>query len=743
MKKITLYFIFSLFLGAAGVAQSQKQLRADDKYNNLAYYDALKLYQDVIADEAEEDNKFVMLRMANCYRMLGNPEQAVKWYEKGLTREAQPIMYLYYAQALKQLGKYEEAKTQYTAYKQWAPDDPRAEAGLASLEEAERMKNRPFIFDVVGFNAINSEYNEFAPFQYNKEILFTSDRTVRFKIDREFGWTGNPFADNFATTFAEDGSVSTPELMRNIANAQYNDGLANYNPAKNMVVFTRNQYNPGIVFSSVNRSDADDVVKLKVMLARVEDGKWQNAVEASFNNKDYSYTHPTFSEDGRYVYFVSDQPGGFGGTDLYKAKLTEDLLFTEVQNLGPDINTAGDEMFPFIDKKGVLYFASNGHPGIGGLDVFKATKDGFGNYQSVFNLGAPFNSIRDDFGVYTEQGKDFYLSSNRVGGKGGDDIYRAKLTGVVVKLEVLDATTGQPIEGAKISIAENGNMFSPVTTNRYGVVQYPLNVDKSYSVVTNKSNYDSKTATVSTMDAAAGEVLEQKILLNPDYNAYISGIVIEEASQLPVADAQVTLLNLDNGEKETVKTDFTGLYKIEWYPGFNYQITGDKEGYEPDIVNLSSTGIQPNSELKQNLELGQGAFVCNVEFDHIYFNFDKANIREDASVDLEKMYQILSNSTKVRVEIGAHTDSRGTDLYNDALSERRAQSVVDWLVDKGIDMSRLIAKGYGEQMIKNRCENGIDCSDIEHQENRRVEFKVINENNDVICESGSKQFSEL
>ncbi|TXC81717.1 OmpA family protein [Luteibaculum oceani] len=720
-------------------AQSSKLVKADDKYSNLKYAEAAEVYKQVLEEETE--NHYAMLRLANCYRLMAQPEKAVVWFKKGINNEAQPINRLYYAQTLKQLGRYEEARTQFESYQQWKPDDKRAESGLNSIAQAENLRNRPIIFQVAAFNALNSEYNEFAPVVHQNSIVFTSDRSVPFKLDNTFGWTGNPYSDNFKSKISEDGTYGTPVLFSGKTNAEYNDGLACFSPNGKLMAFTRNQYQPGFIFSKSTESKVDNVVKLKVMLSELaDDGAYGKPFGASFNDPAYSYTHPAFGLDGRTLYVVSDMPGGYGGTDIWKAELTNDLLFGELVNLGPDINTPGDEMFPFVSAAGDFYFSSTGHPGMGGLDIFRAKMDTSGNFSNIFNLGAPINSTRDDFGVYTGNNQDYYFSSNRPGGKGGDDIYRGRQQGIIADFQVVDATTGVGIDAAQLIVEQEGQVFSPVNTNKYGSVSYPLAIDKEYKILVSKENYQTRKEIINTAGFKPGETLKKKILLYPNYDAFVEGIVIEEKSQLPVADAQVTLRNMDTGEEETVTTDFTGLFKIEWYPNFDYQLSADRQGYKPDVVNLNTDNIKPKSTTKQNLVLKDGDFICNVEFKHIYFDFDKYDIREDASTDLNKMYQILSNSKNVRVQIAAHTDSRGSDSYNYNLSDKRAASVVKWLVKKGIKKSRLIPKGYGETELKNRCGNYVDCTEEEHQKNRRVEFKLINEKDEVICESEAKNF---
>ena len=407
-------------------------------------------------------------------------------------------------------------------------------------------------------------------------------------------------------------------------------------------------------------------------------------------------------------------------------------------NLGPDINTSGDEMFPFMGPDNTLYFSSDEHPGIGGLDLFRAKMGANGMYTSVFNLGKPLNSSRDDFAAYTGNNQDFFFSSNREGGKGGDDIFRAKINGVILDFEVLDATTGMGIDGASVLLESEGKVYTPVTTNKYGRVSYPLEVGKEYKLIASKDNYKTRNETISTNGLTPGSDLKKKMLLYPNYNAFVSGIVIEDQSQLPVANANVTLVNKDNGETQNVTTDFTGLYKMEIFPNFTYELRGDKEGYKPGLATIDTKSLKPNQVIEQNLILTEGEFVCDIEFKHIYFDFDKYDVRTDASTDLEKMYQILRNSSKVRVEIGAHTDSRGSSAYNYRLSNNRAASVVKYLVKRGIDKSRLIPKGYGETELKNKCADGVDCDEDQHQRNRRVEFKVINKDNEVICSSEAK-----
>lgn len=730
--------MFTLLLVSSLVyAQDAKLNKADEKFKNLEFAEALDLYKQVVEDNG---SNYAMLRMANCYRLVNNPEKAAFWYAKSINAaEGEPINKLFYAQSLLQLGNYDAAKLYFKDYQSWYPDDKRAIAGIESCEKAELWKKRPSLFEVAPFTAVNSTYNDFSPSIIGNDLSFSSDRKSTNKRNDTYGWFNNPFMDNYVSAKQKDGTYGNPQISAKDQNTVYNDGNAVVSPNGKLMAFTRNQYEPWIIAGKTTRSSSDDVVKLKIMLAEydAENEEWGEPFEASFNNPEFSFTHPAFSADGRWLFFVSDAPGGYGGTDIWKAKLTNDLVFEQAVNLGANVNTSGQDMFPFVNGENQLFFASTGHPGLGGLDIYRSNPDANGLYGSPLNLGLPLNSTRDDFGLVLEKGTNKgFFSSNRQGGLGGDDIYAASLEGNMLILKVTNEKTGQPMEDCELTVYENKEVIDVVKVEN-GLVVYPLSHGDFYTFSSSCDGFESTDKAISTADYAKGADINEEMFISPEYGSKIEGIVIEENSQLPLDQSRVVLFNKTTGEEEEFTTDNTGLFEYPIEAENEYELVAYKDGYQDAIYKFNTLGMTEKEVRKTKLVMCGGATVCGVAFKHVYFDLDKAIVREDASTDLERMIEILNRSDEAKVEISAHTDSRGSQAYNLNLSEKRAKAVLTYIVDRGIDIKRLTFKGYGESELTNECGDNVECSDEKHQMNRRVEFRVLGKDGQVLCASKS------
>ena len=736
MRKSLYTLLACLFVIVSQAQVGTKIERADEKYSNLAFSEALDLYTSAFESD-KGDKDYISIKIANCYRLLGDATASEQWFAKAAkSSTADPINYLYYAQTLAQNAKYEDAKAWYEKFLTRFPDDKRGVLGIEACEQAKNITSIASVYTVSKTN-LNSDYSDFSPVASPEGLVFASNRRNPITLGYTDKWTGGNFLDLYIAKNDGQGSFSKPVLMKGKTNALYHESNATYSPDGKTMVFTRSQHTPGLLGGSVVKSTIDNVVKLKLMVAKYDESskKWLEGEEFPYNNADYSYAHPAFSADGKTLYFSSDRPGGYGGTDIWKSTISDAGQFNLPENLGVAVNTAGQEMFPFVDGTNALYFASNGLAGIGGLDVFRARIDENGKVGGTANLGTPINSTADDFGVSFNPTTNIgFLSSNRRGGEGSDDIYTFTFTGVFGEILVLDGANAKPIQGAKV--VRDGVVFG--LSNSNGIVSNALQVDESYTFDVSAKNYQSTKATLSTAGQDIGSTVSKTVYLYQSNGSVANGLVIEEKSQFPVKGAKVTLTNNVTGESKDMITDNTGKYEMEIYPGTEYTVKAEKEGYDADEYTFSTIDMPANTEKTRNLELKNGAFICNIEFYNIYFDYDRANIRKDASTDLEKMYEILKMSDKLRVEVAAHTDCRGTDDYNMDLSQRRAQSTVDWLVKKGIDVSRIIPKGYGETELKNGCSDNVPCTEAQHQANRRVEFKLINEDNIVICESKAK-----
>lgn len=715
--------------------------RGDDLVAKYELTEAIKLYEAAL--EKDQTNVYAMLQVAKCYRMQNNIPKAAYWYERSVfAADSEPINKYYYAEVLRQMGQYEKSIKFYEEFSKWYPEDKRAELGINSAKNALSIKGRPAIYSIQNRKELNSGANEFSPVVTDNQMTFSSDRNAPYKINYEYGYTGQGYLDTYNAEKNENGEFASIRIGDGKTNSLYHD--ANYVVSRkgNLAAFSRNQYKQNIIGGNVKKAESDDVVKLKIMLAEkdAETGEFGKFFEASFNDAEYSFSHPAFSLDGKKLIFASDMPGGYGGIDIWTAVIKSDGTFETPINAGLEINTAADEMYPYVSNDGALYFSSNGLPGLGGLDIFRAELSATDRYENPYNLGSPINSSMDDFSFYYDNfNTSGYFASNRLGGLGGDDIYSAKIIGLFSNIEVVDASTQLLMPNTEVCIWVNGNEIARATTSSKGSIFMPLSVNQKYTVSVCDGSYQAKDNEINTYGKVPGEYLNETVYVYPKGDAYVSGLVLEQNSNLPVGNSKVTLINGNTGETKTVESDQYGFYRFEIFPGVEqYLLSAEKEGYTGEEAEFDTKEMGVDEEIKQNLILSGGEVICNVAFNNIYFDLNKANLREESIGDLEKMLQILTLSESVKVEIAAHTDSRGSDAYNMNLSEKRALSVLAWLKEKGVSSDRLKYKGYGETELLNACGNDAECSEEEHQKNRRVEFKVLNAKGEVLCKSRRK-----
>ncbi len=739
MKKILLSLL-ALVLTCTMMAQDvpAKVSRADEKYAGLAFTEALELYLDAY-ENGKGNMEYLAVKIANCYRLLGDAANSQEWFNKANKgSKFEPINYLYYGQVLAENERYDAAVEWYEKFLQNYPNDKRGTLGIESAKRAKMLGSRPPIISINKTN-VNTKYSDFGPSFTPDGIVFASNRRNFLTLGFTDKWTGANYLDLYLAGNDGQGGLNAPTLLNGAANTVYHESNITYSPDGNTLVFTRSQFNPNLFGGHIIKSSIDNVVKLKLMVyTKKDNGKWSEATEFEYNDPNMSYAHPAFSADGKFLYYSSDRPGGLGGTDIWRSSVSGSN-FGAPENLGPGINTAGQEMFPFVDKSNTLYFSSNGIAGLGGLDIFRAALNPETNsYVGTANLGRPMNSPSDDFGVVMDNvSHRGFFSSNRPGGEGSDDIYGFSLAGSFVELEILDAATHRPIEGATVKMEKQ--LFA--TSNANGIASSPLEIGKFYNFTIEATRYKTKVVDIDNNNWPIGSTQYRTVYLECDYGNQLRGLVMEEKSKLPVPRATVTLINTITKEEKLLVTDASGLYRFDVCPEVEYVVKAEKEGYTGDEAKISTKGLAIGAEITQNLIL-KGPPISSVEFYNIYFDFDRSNIRKKASPDVQKMYEILSLSKDLRVEIGAHTDSRGTNEYNDRLSQRRANSVVKYLVKRGIAKSRIIPKGYGESQLKNRCSDDVPCSEVEHQANRRVEFKLIDSNNTVVGESQDKETAE-
>ncbi len=664
----------------------QLPLDAETAYETKQYAVASKLLIDKYnATDKVSEQADIAYKIGESYRLSNQPSKAEQWYKKALEYSTDTQVTLRYAQMLQGNGKYEEAMSFFKEYSLSNPSDRlRANKAIQACKQAKLWLKEPTTHEVQNLGALNSNASDFAPvFLEEDEMVFTSSRAEAMG-DKEYGWTGEKHSDLFFTKQSAAGNWGTVEAFADSINTVYNEGTASFTADGKTVYFT----------ACGSDNDADDYCQI-YYAQRNEEGAWLLPERLSLFDdieEEVNTGQPYITRDGKQLYFSADAPGGLGDKDLYRITMGRDGFWGMPENLGPEINTDAYEGFPYIAPDGRLYFASNGHPGMGGLDIFAAELDKK-QWRNPVNLQYPINSSADDLSIIFQpvapemidsieaQG---YFSSSRPGGKGSDDIYSF--------VELIPQPEPEPIDTPVIADVPEKDPTPPPPKP----VVYELRA-----------------------------VVKQKVLSNPD--DLNSNLVV--GGGLPQAIAQVLGLSLSSSLNKRIVADDSGNFTAILEPNTDYSITATKNGYFSQTVQVSTKGKggQPGQTVVVNAELILEKIYERREIvlDNIYFDLDESYIREDAQPTLNTLATILFENPTIRIEMGSHTDSRGSDSYNSRLSQERAQSTVTYLISKGIPQSRLVARGYGETQLTNECDDGVSCSEEQHQQNRRTSFKVI------------------
>ena len=514
MKK--LYILLILFVGVAMSAQAQtdKTAKADKLYEQLRYVDAAEAYEKLIKNGVRTQHVYTQL--GDSYFYNSDFKNAEKNYARAIKNDPQVETLYRYAQSLKASQKYDLSNTIMNQFASLKPGDDRAK---------EYKSNPNYINDILGMKVgfttkshkFNTEASDFSALQVGSKLYFSSARNEN---RGKYGWNKEPYLDIYEAIIDDAGVVGKPELVNGEVNTKYHEGTLDITPDGKYMFFTRVDYYKGDYEKAV-----DGESKLNIYRALNAGGEWRDVATTSLESKEYGVGHPSITKDGKSIYFASQAPDGLGGTDIYKADLKDGVISNPV-NLGPSVNTAGDDSFPYIAEDNTLYFSSNGHLGLGGLDVFKYT-DG-----QVTNMGSPVNSSLDDFGFsYSEATGKGYVSSNRDGGQGGDDVYgieRIEICEVAVSVTAVDAKTGMPIPGAIVSLQDGSNNTMPgQTTDVNGTAVFTTDCNLELTARGAKDKYESGEATLSVAEEETAmvevlmvpepEIVEDKIILNKIY----------------------------------------------------------------------------------------------------------------------------------------------------------------------------------------------------------------------------------
>lgn len=576
---------------------------------------------------------------------------------------------------------------------------------------------------------INNEQSDMgAAYYQHGRVVFASSRPSARPVYREWKKSKLPFYDLYISNIVDTVQLDDPQLLAWDINQHFNEGPATFSADGEFMVYTSNFY------------DIDGVKRLKLVSSVVNSKGWGAPVELPFNNVSYSVGHPTLSYDGRTLYFASDMPGGFGGVDIYKVTRTLEGVWGYPENLGEKINTKGDDLFPFIHNSGLLFFSSNGRGGMGGLDIFVANMTA--GSVTVEALEAPINSTADDFSfIMAEDQKTGFFTSNREGGKGDDDLYsftnNKDFKSSIVLNGVVTDVNGQPINGTLVELQdENGNILATSTCEADCAFNFQIEPNKKYFVVAKKEGfYDTKEEI-----SASGEEKEvtKNLKLAKIVKMALVGKVTDEATGNPIPNATVTVFDNVTKKKEVYTTDANGSFRhlmnnkrLNENAVFDIQLEADKyltitRTYKRTLDKEGDYNLSLESNMRMSkIQTGVTKLEDLIDVKPIYYDLGSAEIRPDAAKELDKIVEVMNLNPTMQIELGSHTDSRGSDEANQTLSHLRAENAADYIKKRISNPERIYGRGYGETKLLNKCKNNVQCSDEEHQKNRRTEFKII------------------
>lgn len=774
-------FLLILLLLGARMAVGQVQplvTQADRYFDRLSFAKAAELYEEALGkvnSMTDAQRRSALVQLAYSYRQLNDMKNAERAYNNLLVNGQLPAdlsqHYLYYAQALASNGKYEAAQTAYNHYE----ESQHAHAGGPTFAElyadASARNEGTYTLEFLKFN---SRQPEFSPVRYGDGLvyvttgkpeglrgLFGSKRfldlyyqpTIEPSLSGKLGGSRSASTlfnrslgrDAYTSLTANDSRtvgfyggnnvsaglgygdvlVSESERFGKSLNTRYHEGPATFTKDGSRIIFTRNNYNAGQA-----RRSTDGVNKLKLYTATQVNGAWSEAVELPFNSDEFSTGHPSLSADDQRLYFASDRPGGFGGSDIY-VSLWKNGAWSEPVNLGGEINSKGNELFPFVDERGTLYLSSDGHEGLGKLDLFSAQLSPDGTKARKFwNLGEPINSAADDFGITTNGERNSgYFSSNRKNGGSDDDIYRFTRQGTAypcreLTVIVYDAQSRVPLPEASVRVTgSDTSTAKQLKTDEKGMLHFCLDNASDVQFITNHAGYLENHIGFSGRNLSDNQPLRLDIsLMKPismsTTELAVNGRVLTQNDRKPVGGATVVLINLCDKSRQEVVSGSDGTYGFVAIPGCAYRLEARKEGMGTagNLITKEGTG---STDL---LMFRKGDVV---RIDNIYYNLNKATIRPDAAIELNKLVELMNRYPAMRIELRSHTDSRAKANYNLSLSDKRAKGVVRYLRMKGVAAKRMEAKGYGETELVNKCADGVTCTEEEHQQNRRTEIKIL------------------
>ncbi|MDP4827153.1 MAG: OmpA family protein [Flavobacteriales bacterium] len=734
-----------LFFAFSATAQMKK---ADEAFEHHHYDEAIELYEQAIRKDLDNDK--AITNLALCFWKTNRFAEAEYWFTRAALMNEDPIVKLWYSQVLIANEKYVDATT-------WLEKYIAAETNVDKTNHASQLlawtkgiasgalSKKKYKVSPLDFN---SEDLDFAPFIAGNKLYFSSNRKGAMKKSGENDpWTNDRFTDLFVVEITGE-SFSEPTPAQEFPLTVYHDGPVFINAAGTEAYMTTTD-----VASGKRGFDDQNNTRLKLVRLTREGGEWKKTKALSFNNNNYNIAHAALSPDEQTLVFSSDMPGGEGQMDLYSCRRNSDGSWGKPENLGKRINTPGNEVFPSFNGD-VFYFSSDYMPGFGGLDVFHCALAGD---EIPENAGLPLNSPKDDFGVcFKADGRTGYFTSNRNNNQKDDVLYFTQETGFNISGTLIDCFTHLPIVNARVDLLGDNNFVATAFTDSLGSYSYTTFTQANYKLVAKHDLYAadegcSGSLELTTMGMLDGQTLQTALALSPLEaaqleQAFLCGRIWHGVYGNPLSEVQVCVKGAEQEFEFT--TSGLGSFFIPLTNGEDVEVSVSRTAFEDFKTNLQvvksedqchalEIAMQPDKKvmppmLTPEIRVQPGMVI---ELYHVYFDRDKSELRDDAMPDLLTFLDVLRKNPGVSGVISAHTDSRASDKYNYALSQRRADAVRQYLIDNGIAADRLTARGFGEAKLLNECIDGYSCTEEQHQRNRRVEFEVRDTNHKVNAKS--------
>ncbi len=733
-------------LAKAGEIINESNLKKADKYfDYYAYIRAAKLYEELYEKNFRVTH--VVPRLADCYRLNNDMAKAEKWLALTVEQEGiDPIYYYYYAQSLRSNSKYSESQKWIEKFNEKKTNDTRGAKYKNATDFVAKIKQKDTKFTLEPFDVINTENAEFGATFLNNNVLFSSAKNYSLSVKDQYAWNEKPFLELYIYNPDDkeknkEGKGSIKAFNKDV-NSKYHEGPVTLSQDFNTIYFTRNY----VKKEKKIKSD-DGTNNLMIYRSKFKDDKWTDFENLSINNKEYSVGHPSLTADGRKLFFSSNMSGGIGGTDIYYVDVNPDGTLGQPVNLGLEINTEGNEMFPFIHNSGMLFFSSDGHVGLGGLDVFYTRENG-NTFNQVENIGIPINSPKDDFCfVLAPDSKTGFLSSNRDGGKGDDDIYKFLFSGtfenkISAEIIIVDKSTKAVIANAAVVVKdEKTGKTDTLTTDETGKLKIKVNPETDYRIYAVADKYLSTDKSITTKNLKGTE-LKETLELEKNIGFSLYCLVLDKKDKTPVKDAKVTIKDKISGKELFVFTtnesgDFSQiLADAKLNDKLDFIITLSCPGYLEKTQDFTKVLDKPGQvNLHEYLDFNVDKIDIGtdlakiIDIKPIYFDLSKWNIRPDAAAELDKIVKVMTENPKMVIELGSHTDCRSSAASNMVLSDKRAKASAEYIQKHGIGKDRIYGKGYGEAKLINgcACEGNVksDCPEEEHQKNRRTEFIIV------------------